>query len=182
MASIQVFRQQIVDRAYLAVHGPQCKLLSQTPGYVSTDALPNMERTVSHHSTDQLAWRFAKDVDQVLPADSPVGERFGMQPGQLITQVGVWPAFVDFGTDSNLRNIICNVNVKVLRALHGEDDESLYLHDEMLTSREQLLRHDTWTDLAAVGELTVKPLSEDEPVRQNDIISYSVPFQARVVA
>lgn len=181
VATIQTFRQQVHDRAGIAVHAadyvekdlildPVLRYFREArSGY--TEAILTPIRQTSEFSTvDSIPiWQ----VDPARVVDS-------LRPGEKAFQLRVWQVEEVESSDVSSVLITASVEIQVHRRIAYPDEEYLYTSDEMLDGMGKLLDRSAWRALTSLDALLEGPIIDSVPEITNDILSYTVEFVAVV--
>jgi hypothetical protein len=175
VATIQAFRVQVQQLAAIAIHGTDYGSAAKRvhrearSGY-SEDLRGPFKQTFEVTTVDSLAI-FQVDPNRAIDA---------LQAGEKCFQLRVWAVEIDTGSDVNVSPVTAAVEIEVHRRMADRDEEYLYTSDEMLADMLALLDPDLWTGAAAVDALLEGPSIDAVPEIENDILRYTVAFQATV--
>ncbi len=127
------------------------------------------------------------DFDPNFASESRVGATdhiyaTTLRPGERGWQVRVWQIEFDINADANTRFQIAGCEITVVRAMFPEEHEDLYTGDGMLNDQNRLLDRNSWlSQIASIDSFIEEPSIPDVPVREDDVISYTVTATCRIV-
>jgi hypothetical protein len=114
-----------------------------------------------------------------------------LQQGCKTFQFRCWMIEQDEGTDSNAALTTMGIEIEVHRTILFPDEEYFYAVDEMLDNQQRLLNRSTelhafsgnpigWRAIPSLQDLVAGPVIDDVPVRETNVISYTVSVVATV--
>jgi hypothetical protein len=113
-----------------------------------------------------------------------------LQQGAKTFQFRCWVVDQDEGTDSNAALWTMGMEIEVHRTILFPDEEYFYAVDEMLDNQQRLLNRSSalkttgqplgWRAIPTLQDLVAGPVIDDVPVRETNVISYTVSVVATV--
>ena len=191
MASIQDFRKEVTEVLIpTAVFGfvgflnvDQFRYREARSSYSDTPIGPSFDQNREETALGTPLFKVWPEPDSspFSKTGITVGLQNRLQPGEKSYQFRCWAIEQDETLDVNAPALVVGMEIEVHRCLMFQDEEYFYCNDEMLDNQRKLLTKQTWRDLATLQELVAGPVIDSVPVRESNVISYTVEVSASVV-